>query len=252
MHMPTYRVISILNVLANSQEGYTLSEITRRTGILTGTISPILKTMLEEGFLEMTPTGNRYKIGIQAYYIGLAFSSGNSTLELVRKEMEVLSRVCGETCQLGVLRGGEVFYLVKVEGNESVRVVSDVGGSLPAYATALGKAVLSQFSGEELKALYPEGLQKLTGNTVTVLEELEGQMAAIRETGFSYEEGESGEHTSCIGTPIYQSGNIVAGLSVVYPTFRKSEEHMRIIEAALVRCREHIEKIILNGNLIGT
>jgi len=31
MHMPTYRVTSILNALSNSQEGYTLSELTRKT-----------------------------------------------------------------------------------------------------------------------------------------------------------------------------------------------------------------------------
>lgn len=248
-HMPTFRVISVLNTLAGTQEGYTLSEITRRTGIITGTLSPILKTMLEEGFLEMTSTGNRYKIGIQAYYIGLAFSSGSSTLELVRKEMEVLSRACGETCQLGFLKGGEVYYLIKVEGNEAVRVVSDVGGSLPAYATALGKAILSQFSETELRALYPEGLKPLTPYTVVDMQELNQQMEEIRQSGFSYEAGESGEYTSCIGTGIRQGEDIIAGLSVVYPTFRKSEERMRMMEAALIRCREHIEKIVMNGTL---
>lgn len=250
MHMPTYRVTSILNALSNSQEGYTLSELTRKTGILTGTISPILKTLLEEGFLEMAPTGNRYKIGMQAYYIGLAFSKGSTTLELVRKEMEKLSKECNETCQMGILREGEVFYLLKVEGNESIRVVSEVGGSLPAYATGLGKAILSKYEESELKTFYPEGLKALTANTVTDMEELNRQIEAIKSSGFSYEEGESGEHTACIGTAICQNGEIVAGLSVVFPIFRKSEEKAQTIRQALIKCKTNIEKILVNNSLI--
>lgn len=250
MHMPTYRVTSILNAVSNSEEGYTLSELTRKTGILTGTISPILKTLLEEGFLEMAQTGNRYKIGMQAYYIGLAFSKGSTTLELVRKEMEKLSKECNETSQLGILRDGEVFYLLKVEGNESIRVVSEVGGSLPAYATALGKAILSRYEAAELRALYPDGLKALTANTVTDMAELNRQINEVKSRGFSYEEGESGEHTACIGTPIYQNGEVVAGLSVVFPIFRKSEEKSEIIRQALIKCKNNIEKILLNNSLI--
>lgn len=250
MHKPTYRVIKILDIISNHQEKYTLSELTRLTDIPIGTISPIVKTLVESRLLEFDPTTNKYGIGIEAYYIGSSYVSKNSVLELIREEMTALSETCGETCQLGILKEGQVFYLLKVEGQEPIRVVSQVGGRLPAYATALGKAILAYHDEDELNTLYQDGLKSLTPFTVTDLDVLKRQLAQVRQAGFSTEDRESNEHTSCIGVPIFQNQKIAAGLSVVYPSFTDNPEKTEVIKAALLKYKMNIEKILRDRNLL--
>lgn len=250
MHNPTYRVISILEAVSNNPIGYTLSELTKITGIPVGTISPILKTLLKCRLLEFDHSNNKYTIGINSYYIGLSFSSKNSILDLVRQEMKVLSEECTETCQLGILKKGQIFYLLKVEGKDPIRLISEVGGTLPAYATGLGKAILSKYSDEEIDEMYSDGLTSLTTNTIEDIDVLKNQLNEIRVSGFARECGESTDYSTCIAVPIFQNGDIVAGLSVVYPIFRDSEEKKRLIETSLVQCKSNIEKILLGHNLL--
>ncbi len=249
-HNPTYRVISILQAISNHQGGFTLSELTKETNIPLGTISPILKTLLDYRFLELDRSTNKYTIGIQSYYIGTSFVSKNSTLDLIRQEMNSLSNDCNETCQLGILKKGQVFYLLKVEGQEPIRIVSEVGGSLPAYTTALGKAILSRYTEEEIEQIYSEGLIPLTSKTITDMNVLKKQLRDITGTGFATENGESGEHTSCIAVPIYQNHEVVAGLSVVFPSFRKTQEKKELIKKSLLKYKNNIEKILIDHNLL--
>lgn len=248
-HNPTFRVITILQYISDKPEGYTLSELTKLTGIPVGTISPILKTLLHHKFLEIHPETNRYKIGIYSFYIGASFVSRNTTLELIRKEMQRLSETCNETSQFGILKGGQIFYLIKVESQETIRVVSEVGGSLPAYATALGKALLSGCTEEQISEMYADGLKPITENTITSMDELLGQIEMIKQTGVASEEGESGLHTSCLGVPIMQDNKVVAGLSVVFPSFRNTPEKAQEALAMLQHHKSNIEKILMNYRL---
>lgn len=250
LHNPTYRVISILETISNHQDGFTLSELTKITKIPLGTISPILKTLVDYRFLELDRSTNRYTIGIQSYFIGSSFSSKNSTLDLVRKEINSLSSECNETCQLGILKDGQVFYIIKVEGQSPIRIVSEVGRSLPAYTTALGKAILSKYSEEEIDKIYSEGLSPLTNKTITDIGILKSQLKDIQSSGFATENGESGEHTSCIAVPICQNNEVVAGLSVVFPNFREIEDKKDLIRKALLKYKNNIEKILVNHNLL--
>lgn len=239
-----------MQAVSTHPEGYTLSELTKVTGIPVGTISPILRTLVDYRFLEFNYETKEYTVGIQSYYIGSSFTSKNSTLALIRTELISLSEVCRETCQLGILKEGQVFYLLKVEGQEHIRVVSEVGGSLPAYATALGKAILSSQDDKAIDTLYGGKMQALTPKTITNLKVLKEQLQEVRESGFAREHGESSEHTACIAVPICQNQEVVAALSVVYPTFRETEESSHVIEEALMKYKYNIEKILVDHILI--
>ncbi len=68
--------------------------------------------------------------------------------------------VCGEICQLGVLDGSDVLYIEKTEPKQAIKLESYVGKNLPAYATALGKCLLSGLNDDEIRKLYYANLYK--------------------------------------------------------------------------------------------
>ena len=59
-----------------------------------------------------------------------------------------------EVCQMGVLVGQDVHYLLKEEGHAIISIISDVGHHLPAHVTGLGKALLSGLTDDEVRQLY--------------------------------------------------------------------------------------------------
>ncbi len=251
MHNPTLRVINILDEVSNSTNGCTLSELSKKLSIPLGTISPIIKTLLNNKLLEFDYETNRYYIGVKSYYIGSAFVSKNTALEMIRQEMNQLSIATGETCQLGMLKSDKVFYLIKLEGKESIRVVSEVGGSLPAYATALGKVLMANTDESEIKEAFSDiKFEKLTENTISDLNTLNKQIEEIKKSGFAFERGESNENTACIAVPIYQQNKCVAAISVAYPIFRETDLKINEWKQTLLFYKKNIEKILLIHSLL--
>ena len=65
--------------------------------------------------------------------------------------MRLIVGVCSETCHFGILVGGDVLYLLKIDSPEPIRMYSSGGRRLPAYATGIGKALLSDYTLPMLK-----------------------------------------------------------------------------------------------------
>ena len=168
--------------------------------------------------------------------------------EIYRLMHDIVS-VCHETCHLGSLKNGDVYYLKKVETPLRSRTVTVEGRSLPAYATGVGKALLADYQLPQLKALYYDGLYPLTEHTITDFRLLADQLAEIRASGFAYECEESTRGIRCIGVPLRKSGKVVAALSVAFPLERYSDAAAASARQALDEARRQIERMLCSVEL---
>ena len=240
-HKPTLRTLSILELISAGDLEYTLSNISRSLGIPTSTLFPILQTLLEEKYLGLDKNTQTYSLGTRLFEIGSRVQNSLVYKEISAIMNEVVA-ACGETCHFAMLDRGEVFFLVTVDSPNPVRMHCAIGRRMPAYSTAVGKALLRGRSLEELRALYPEGLKPLTAHTVTDFETLHAQ--ANGSDIFFYESEESTESICCIAVPIYRQGNVVAASSVAMPVFRYDEEKKAITENALKESLIRYEQVI--------
>lgn len=248
-HNPTMRVLSVLDLIASRPDGYKLSEISRRLDIPLGTVSPIVKTLKNQKYLSCDEERQSYLLGIKIFEIGSRYTQNSGSYEGIIEIMTEILKKCGETVHFGILDGGEVLYLAKVDSIEPIRMFSAVGKRLPAYGTGIGKALLSDRSMEELHRLYPDGLKALTAYTITDFDELYRQLQGVRETSFSYECEESNELIRCVGMPVYKNGCVAAAVSVSVPTFRYSKEKQELIEDVLKEYGPYITRGVAFMNL---
>lgn len=243
LHGPTKRVLDILLLLSKNEEGLSYTEISKFANIPKSTISPILKTLIEMQFVQLN-SYNRYTIGINTFKVGGTFLSSISGIDIVRSFMEEIVKECNEICQLGIYNNKEVLYLEKIEPSRSIQLVSNVGMSLPAHATALGKSLLIQFTNDELKEIYKDGFITLTKNTIDNIDDLIIELENIRRNGYAYEIGEASEEIECISVPLESNKKVVAAISVSMPTFRKSEKKFSDIKKLLLKYKSIIESNI--------
>jgi len=243
MHTPTLRVIKILNLIASNNDTMTLSDISKHSDIPKGTLHPILKTLVESGFLYLDTQKGTYRIGLRLFVNGNSFIQSKDSLMGIESILKELTLKTGETSHFAKLDGGNVLYLVKVESSQPVRMYSAIGRQLPAYGTGLGKALMSGMTKEQIMRLYPDGLNPMTENTITDFDLLYSQIETIRETGFAYECEESNSGVRCIAVPVKKEGNVVAAVSIGIPIFRYTEEKRIMIQNLLRSSLLDIEKI---------
>ena len=243
LHNPTFRVIKILEALDKSLEGLTLSELSEKTNTPKSTISPIIHTLLRKDYITLDRSTSKYQIGMKSFLLGLSHRSSNS-IDIIKKEMEDIVDACNEVCQLGILVDFDVFYLAKVDSEQPINLVSSVGKKLPAYATALGKALLSGYSDEEIKNYYLDKMKPITDKTIIDINMLLEQIDQIRKGDLSYEFEEVNKDTGCLAIPLKKKDKVIASVSVSFPLYRASKEKLELIKKVLREKRTIMEQLI--------
>lgn len=249
-HKPTKRVLDILDVLAETTKGMTLTEIAKAIDSPKSTIHPIIQTMVQNKYIFLDESTYKYYIGIKTFCIGSAYTNHLDLLEFIKKEMKCIVEKTNEICQLGILNKNKVLYIAKVDSERAIRIISNVGKELPAYCTALGKALLCNENIETLKELYPEGLKKYTENTILNFEKLYEELQKIKKESIAFEFSEIMEDLVCIAVPLKTYNNqIVAAISVSIPSFRMNDKSFQEIKYILMQSKERIETVLkLNPN----
>lgn len=254
-HKTANRILDILELVCNNSEGFTFSEISRALNIPKSSLHPLIMTLCNRDYVRLIKGEQKYHIGESLFVLGNKYIENVDILHEIKTILKTLSFNVEETVYFGVLSGKDVLYLARSDektnsnSKSNLRLVSSVGYKMPAYGVGFGKALLSQFSFEELQKLYYDGLKPITQYTVKTVEELYKQCETVRMTGFAYESQESTEYVNCIAVPIKNNEKYIAGLSVATPVFRFNDKKKLIIEKELKNAQESIEKIIcINKN----
>lgn len=210
-------------------------------GVARSTAHRLLATLAHRGFVRQDPTTRAYLVGDTLVTLGRSVARDTLLEQIALPELTALVERVRETAHIGVLRGGDVHFILCVESPETLRTGSHVGTVFPAYATASGKAMLAELGEEQLRKLYSEhSIAPLRRNTVHSWSELRSALAEVRRRGYAtnFEESESG--VNGIGVAIAEGGHLFGSIIVTGPSSRFRREQM----AACAReCRRVAERI---------
>jgi DNA-binding IclR family transcriptional regulator len=228
------RTVRILEELGASRESQTLGALVRRVGIPKSTLHGILRTLEHHGWVETDATGLRFRIGPGSMRMGTAYADSDDVVQRLSPVLDRLAATTGETVQLARLSGSDVVYLAQRDSRHPVRLVSAVGGRLPAHATALGKALLAHYTAAEVDRRLPRRLERLTERTPSTREQLHAALADTRRRGWALDHEEVAEGLRCYAVALRISDPPVDALSISVPTFRVTEEREQLIVRSLL------------------
>ena len=115
----------------------------------------IVSTLEEEGYLERTDDGLLHP-GVAVLTLGSAALRGSSLVQASERPLRALAQATGETVNLGVLQGDEVLYLVRLRNADLVTANIQVGSTLPAAFTSMGKVLLAYLGADDLAERIPD------------------------------------------------------------------------------------------------
>ncbi|MDP5182493.1 IclR family transcriptional regulator [Blastococcus sp. BMG 814] len=213
------KVVTVLFAFRADDHCVALAELGRRTGLPKGTLHRIVTDLLQVRLLDRVEGG--YRLSGRVFQLGMRASVERGLLEVATPFMEDVYERTHETVHLGVLDEDSVVYVAKIGGHRQASSPSRVGGRMPLYCTAIGKALLA-YSGPELfRRVIEAGLERRTSRTVTAPGLLRRQLERVLETGVAYEYEESAVGIVCVAAPILDARERpVAALSVTGPSTR--------------------------------
>jgi len=229
------RVLDILDALAKEPNGLSFTELLRVLSFPKSSLHELLAGLTDRGYVEFDGERRTYGLGIRVWENGQAYLRHRDLVREARPVMEEIVRAVNETVQLAILDGIENVYLAKVDCSHPVRLQSEVGKRLFAYATGLGKVLLAHLPEDELVArLAGRSLPRFTPNTVTDEGQMRAELAIVRERGFAVEDQEYTPGLRCIAVPVLQPGGLVtAAMSASIPIMRANAAQLSLALSSL-------------------
>ena len=233
--------IDILNCFSPETPELRVSEVARRLSVPKSTVSRLLKKMLHHGLVEQDAKNRRYRPGPLAFRLGTLYQAHLQILDLADSAVEVLVDEFGLTGYVGILDGTDIVVLRARQGSYPVRFVVDPGYRGPAFATAIGKALLARLDDDMLCALLPPiltydatGLSLAREDLLLELEETreQGWTESIERIVFGF-----GAVGAAVGTA---DGQQAVAFCLSYPTKAEFEEQRDRMVERIVQCADSI------------
>jgi DNA-binding IclR family transcriptional regulator len=197
------RAAAILDLLAtDAAAAFGPSELARRLGLPKSSIANICAALADVGLVRRVGTG--FALGRKLAELGGAYLSAVDLVQEFYDACRELPTGSGETVQLAVLDGIEMTYLARHDGQQPVRLTSQIGRRLSATSTATGKAALAALEDVELDRRV-DGLTNLpvsTPNSLRTVSELRRDLAEVRRRGYALDDEETIEGVVCYGIAI--------------------------------------------------
>jgi IclR family acetate operon transcriptional repressor len=222
------RALSILDALAETDEGLTLTLLARRVALPPSTAHRLLTTLQRQHFVRFEPSSMSWQIGVQAFVVGNAFVRSRDVVAVASPYMYRMMEESGETANLYVLSGGEAICMAQVQWHQMIRAISRPGGRVGLHSTAVGKAMLAHLPRQEVVDITARhGLPRATRNTIVSFKKLQADLTKIRSRGFAVDDEECALGLRCVAAPILDDRGVAhAALSLAAPTARISNERL--------------------------
>lgn len=247
------RAFQLLDLLSNSEEGLTLSELARALHSSRGSTHGLLKVLESNGVVEQEEE-RRYVLGPHIYDLAQSYIQRAGLRHYALPAMHRLAKESGETVCLGKVgpKGLRIIESIVDEEEHQTALHISVrrGMRIPLLAAATAPFVLASWPiAQREEFLRHQALPRFTERTITDPYQFSKHVEEAIRAGVGYDYGEYLEGVNAIATPIYGAGNtLVALLWIVGFASRWNKEVMERV-APQLRSETMIISSSLGGNV---
>ena len=254
---PEYRVealakgLRLLSLFDEQRPTWRVTDLASESGLPMPTVYRVVQTLTAEGYLDHLPNGD-YRPGVKTLTLGTAALRSLDLVALATPKLQRLGDATGETVNLAVLREDRVLYLVRLRNSDLVTANIQVGSTLPAVTTSIGKLLLAHLDADDLRSrITNESFSTQHGpNAKVSLEELQEEFEQIRTSGWSLQDEELAYGLRSIAAPVTGGdGSVVAGVNLAVQARDWSTQRIvRELRPALLDTCGEISSLLAGGH----
>lgn len=210
----TGRTLTVLETLVSRQDGLTLTELAKLTGIPLATCASIVYTLERRGYASRRVVGRSHfwRATLALYGLAVRLTRHVDLAAVAQESMQQLADELGMSVHIGVLNGPSLVYVAKAAAPGIIQFDTFPGKLSPYNLTALGRAIVAHYTPEELEPLLEQRVDG-QGPRARVMAEEDFLMLlqAVRGDGYAVEYEEEEANVACVAAPFFGSDDHVAG-----------------------------------------
>lgn len=243
---PTLRLFSLLELIASQDRQFSLQDLVDSTDLPKPTLHRMLQQLETSGMLAREVDGRHYCVGGRFRRMAEDLLLNDTRYGARHSVLRALGNELGENCNLTSLSGNEVLYVDRVESDEPLRFYLRPGSRVPVHCSASGKMLVSQFPLAQRRRLMSNAPFELyTNNTIKNIDELEEELARVREQGYAFDNEEFLPGLFCVAVLVPRSDGSRSNLAVATqaPVMRMTPDKALAALPALQRAAKALAKI---------
>lgn len=236
------RIFNVIECLARSGP-MGLQDLSNELNLNKSTVHRILNSLICMDYVRQDAESLKYSLSFKFCHISNQILSHNNMIDLARPYIKELAELSGETVHLVQIDGINAVYIDKVEASHnSVRLVSQVGKSIPLYCSGVGKAMLAEMSDARIRAIWDQSdIRKLTEYTVTDFNGFWQLITDIRQNGYALDNEENELGVRCIAVSLKSfHGRPSYAVSISAPKDRMDDSRIDELKNLILNTKQKI------------
>jgi DNA-binding IclR family transcriptional regulator len=233
---------NILHCFTETEDELGVMSISRATGLHKSTVSRLLSSLQNEGFVNKNPDTGKYQLGLGLVNLAGLVLERLNLRDIAQAPLRGLAEHTKETINLTVVNSGECINVESIRSPKSIQYAGQLGRRTPLHCTSTGKVLLAYMDAQERKRVLAPSLTAYTPQTITdhvVLEE--DILEKVRQQGYAVAQEEYEEGLSAIAAPIRDhTGAVIAAVSISGPSYRMTPETTAGYISPLLEAAERI------------
>lgn len=244
------RALIIIELLKEHPDGLTLKEIADEIGASPTSVFRISMTMIDKGyFLRDEPT-KRIRMSSKLFAVSSVGTCDKNISEIAAPYLRQLRNVTKETALLGVLLPNKArgVAILEYPGLHPFKFLHDIGEPIILHVGAPGKALLAFLPEDEQEEIINKlQLKKYTKKTITGKQDLQTELAKVKEQGCALGLGEWMKEMHCVSAPILDRfGYPLAVVWITGPSSRMSKDKIPELARQVKDCATQITTALQN------
>ncbi|UFJ42702.1 IclR family transcriptional regulator [Brevibacillus humidisoli] len=238
------RALQVVHLVSTKKEGFGVTELARQIDLNKSSVYRILSTLATHGYVEQDQETGRYKLGYKVLELSAKLLDSIDLRAEARPYLKELESLTNEVIHLVVYDQGEVVYIEKLEGNEMLRMHSQVGKRAPMHCTSVGKVILAHLPPAEMERIVEKkGLPRHTERTITQYDTFQHHLQEIKQKGYALDLEENEQGITCIAAPIFgYNGKVTAAISISGPTIRMTDQRLSELKEKIMEVGRKISE----------
>jgi DNA-binding IclR family transcriptional regulator len=218
--------LDVLAAFRHRPSSLSNADLAARTGLSRPTVSRLTYTLAQLGYLKRDAKG-RFELGLGVLATAYPLLASLKVRQTARPLMRDFAAYAGGTVSIAMPFGLDFIYVETLRTTDAAPHVPDVGFSSSLAPTAVGRALLSLFTAQELDAYVEQVKAERTEEADYVARRTLPEIELCRERGFAVSLGEWRREIFGVAAPLYRtaSGDCLA-VNCGIPSFRFSAEQI--------------------------
>ncbi|HFZ8993360.1 TPA: IclR family transcriptional regulator C-terminal domain-containing protein [Citrobacter freundii] len=209
------RGLEVIQAFTPQRRTMTISQISQKTGIPRAAVRRCLYTLDKLGFV-YAAEGKNFELRPRILTLGHAYLASTPLARAAQPVLRHLSDMLNESCSIATLDGDDILYIARASGSRIMTIDLDLGSRLPAWATSMGRVLLSYLPEETLNDLLGRiTMIRYTSRTVDSVAALRTELKKVRQQGYALNDQELEMGLRSIAVPLLNAqGEVQAALNV--------------------------------------